>query len=42
MWRKLLFDGPGEWLSWLRTLMMIRRLPESGLRRLPEGGRRMV
>jgi hypothetical protein len=33
MLRKLMFDGPGEWWSWLRTLLSIRRLPESTLRR---------
>src|SRR5919201_5410382 len=32
MLRKLLFDGPGEWWAWLRTLLSIRRLPETRLR----------
>jgi len=31
MLQKLLFDGPGEWWSWLRTLLTIRRLPETPL-----------
>jgi hypothetical protein len=29
MLQKLLFDGPGEWWSWLHTLLTIRRLPEA-------------
>jgi hypothetical protein len=35
MLRKLLFDGPGEWWAWLRTLLTIRRLPEARLRHPP-------